>query len=126
MLWSSTGVLLNDVASDRSAIEVVLLKCCTTSIVLQISSATAINNPDFRKRIAVRALKFCRIFAKFEDLDLCLVHIFQQFLRCFTEPVDLPRLAHIFRKLFFIVIGLRLLDQLGNRGLSLFILLLNC
>ena len=44
-------------------------------LVLQISPATAINDPDFRKGIATRTLKFCRILAKFEDL--CLVHIFE-------------------------------------------------
>ena len=99
--WSSTGILLHDVARDRIEIVVVLLKCCRTSLVLQISPATAINDPDFRKGIAIKTLKFCRILAKFEDL--CLVHIFHQFLRCFTEPVDLLRLAHIFKKLFFVL-----------------------
>ena len=48
MLWSSTGILLNDVAKDRIGIVVVLLKCCRTPLVLQISPATGINNPDFR------------------------------------------------------------------------------
>ena len=56
MLWSSTGILLNDVAKDRIEIVVVLLKSCRTPLVLQISPATAINDPDFRKGIAVRAL----------------------------------------------------------------------
>ena len=57
--------------------------------------------PSPVKEIAVGAVKFHRILAKFEDL--CLVHIFQQFLRCFTEPVDLLRLTHIFKKLFFVL-----------------------
>ena len=30
-----------------------------------------------------------------------LVHVFDQFLWCFTEPVDLLRLAHILKKLLF-------------------------
>ena len=49
------------------------LGCCRTPLVLQISPATTINNPDFRKEIAIRTLKFCRIHAKFEDL--CVVHV---------------------------------------------------
>ena len=101
MLWSSTGILLNDAARDRIEIVVVLLKCCRTSLVLQISPATATNNPEFRGGIAIGALKFRRILSEFEDL--CLVHILQLFLRCFTEPVDLLRLAHIFKKLFFVL-----------------------
>ena len=50
VLCFSTGILLNDVEKDRIEIVVVLLKCCRTPLVLQISPATAINNPDFRKR----------------------------------------------------------------------------
>ena len=99
MLWSSTGILLNDIARDRIEIAAVLLKCCRTSLVLQISPATAINNRDIRDGVAVKTLTFCNILAKFEDL--CLVHIFRQFFRCFTEPVDLLPLAHIF-KFFFL------------------------
>ena len=40
MFWS-TSRILKDAAIDRIAIEVVLLGCCRTSIVLQISPATA-------------------------------------------------------------------------------------
>ena len=98
MLWSSTGILFD---IDRTAIEVVLLKCCRTSIFLQISPATAINNSNFRERIAVRALTLCSVFAELEDF--CSIHVFQQPLRCFTEPVDLLRLAHIFEKLFLVL-----------------------
>ena len=83
MLLSSTGILLNDVG------------------LLQISSTTAINYSDFNERVAIGALKFRRILTEFEDL--CLAHILQLFLRCFTEPVDLLRLTHIFMKLFFVL-----------------------
>ena len=41
--------------------------------VLQNSPATAINNPEFRKGVAIKTLKFCRILAKFEDH--CVVHV---------------------------------------------------
>ena len=95
MLWSSTGILLDDVARDRIEIEVVLLESCGTPRLLQISSTTAIND---REGVAIGALKFRRILTEFEDL--CLVHILQQFLRCFTELVDLLRLTHMFKKLF--------------------------
>ena len=101
MLWSSTGTLLNDVARDRIEIVVVLLKCCGTPRLLQISSTTAINYADFSEGVAIGAMKFRRILTEFEDL--CLVHILQQFLRCNTEPVDLLRLTHIFQKLFFVL-----------------------
>ena len=73
MLWSSTGILLDDVARNRIEIVVVLLKCCETSPVLQISPATAINHPDFRKGIAIKTWTSCRILAKFKDL--CVVHV---------------------------------------------------
>ena len=95
MLWSSTGILLADVARDRIEIVVVLLKCCGTPRLLKISSTTAIHYPDFRESVAIGALKFRE--------DLCLVHILQQFLRRFTEPVDLLRLTHLFKKLFFVL-----------------------
>ena len=73
MLWSSTGILLNDVARDRIEIVVVLLKCCGTSLVLQMSPATVINNSISVKGVAIGALKFRRILTEFDDL--CLVHI---------------------------------------------------
>ena len=82
------------------------------SIVVQISSATAINNLNFCEGIAVRALKLFSVFAELEDL--CLLHILQHFLRCFTEPVDLLRLAHIFKELLVVPMRLKLLDQLGD------------
>ena len=50
-----------------------LLECCGTPRILQISPATAINDTDFLKDIAIKTLMFCRILAKFEDL--CLVHV---------------------------------------------------
>ena len=75
------------------------------------SSASAIKNPNFSKGIAVRALKLFGVFAELEDL--CLVHVFQQLLRRFTQPVDLLRLAHILKNLFLVLMGLKLLDQLG-------------
>ena len=124
MLWSSTGVLLNDVARDRIAIEIVPLKWCRTSIVLQSSSATAINNPNFRKRNCEEDIDFCRIL-RVRRSQSGLVHILQQFFRCFTEPVDLLRLTHLLKKLFLVLTGFKLLDQLGDCRLSLLILLLN-
>ena len=124
MLWSSTRILLKDVPRDRIEIVVVLLKCCGTPRSLQISSTIAINYSHFREGVAIGALMFRRILTEFEDL--CLVHILSQFLRCFTEPVDLLRLAHIFTKLFFVLMWFEHLDQLSNSMLSLFILLLNC
>ena len=48
-----------------------------------------------REGVAIGALQFRQILTEFEDL--CLVHILQQFLRCFTEPVDLLRLTRIFK-----------------------------
>ena len=89
MFWSSGRILSHEKAINEITIEVDLLKWCTAWIVPQISSASAINNPNFCKGIAVGALKLWSIFAEFEDL--CLVHVFQQLLRCFTEPVDLLR-----------------------------------
>ena len=68
VLCSSTGILLNDQARDWRIVAISLLGCCRTPLVLQISPATAINDPDFRKGIAMRTLKFCRILTKFEDL----------------------------------------------------------
>ena len=49
VFWSSTGILLLD---DKLRIEVKsqlisLLDCCRTPLVLQISPAAAINDPDF-------------------------------------------------------------------------------
>ena len=73
MLWSSTGILLNDVARDRIEIVVVHSKCCRTPRLLQISSTTAINYSDFREGVAIGALKFRRIPTELEDLRL--VHI---------------------------------------------------
>ena len=46
--------------------------------------------------------------------DYCLIHVFQQPLRCFTEPVDHLRLTHISKKLFLVLMGFKLLDQLGD------------
>ena len=54
------------------------------------------------KRIAVKALKLFSVFA--ELIDLCLVHVCQQLLRRFTEPVDLLRLA-LTLKLFLCTCG---------------------
>ena len=73
MFWSSTGILLHDKAKDWSKIAIGLPECCRTPRVLQISTATAINDPDFGENIAIKTLMFCRILAKFEDL--CLVHV---------------------------------------------------
>ena len=73
MLRSSSGILLDDKARDRIEIVVVLLECCGTPRILQISPATAEIFPDFLKGIAIRTLKFYRILAKFEDL--CVVHV---------------------------------------------------
>ena len=73
VLWSSTGILLNDKARDWSKIAIGLLECCRTPRVLQISPATAINDPDFWKCTAIRTLKFFEIIAKFEDV--CVVHV---------------------------------------------------
>ena len=85
MLWSSIGILLDDVARDRIEIEVVHFgNVVGLRDFLQISSTTAMN---YREGVAIGALKFRGILTEFEDL--CLVHIFQQFLRCFTELVDL-------------------------------------
>ena len=115
----SVRILPYDKAINRITIEVVLFKCCRTSIVLQISSATATNNPNFCKGIAVRALKLFGVFTELEEL--CLVHVFHKLLRCFTEPVNLLRLAHILKELFLVLVGLKLLDQLGDCMSSSFI-----
>ena len=100
ILCFSTGILLNDVEKDRIEIVVVLLKCCRTPLVLQISPQLPSIIPISVKEMQSRIF-FCRILAKFEDL--CLVHVLQQPLRCFTEPVDLLRLTHILKKLFFVL-----------------------
>ena len=71
--WSSTGILLNDKARDWSIVTIRLQGCCRTPLLLQISPATTINDPEFEKGIAIRTLMFCRILAMFEDL--CLVHV---------------------------------------------------
>ena len=73
MFWSSGIILLCDIATNRITIEVDLVKWCGASIVLQNSSASVINNPDFCTGIAVRALKLFSVFAELEDL--CLVHV---------------------------------------------------
>ena len=73
MFWSSTGIRLDDKARDGSKVAMGLLGCCRTPLVLQISRATAINDPDIRKAILIKPMKFCRILAKFEDL--CVVHV---------------------------------------------------
>ena len=65
---------------------------------------------------------FC-VLAELEDFFL--IHVFQQPLRCFTEPVDLLRLAHILKKLFLVPVGFKLLDQLGD-GLSFFFFSSSC
>ena len=78
VFWSSTGILLNDKARDCSKVAIGLLECCRTPRILQISLETAVIYPDFRKGIAIRTLKFCRILAKFEDL--CEVRVDDQFL----------------------------------------------
>ena len=108
MFWSSGTILSYDMAINRISIEVWF----RASIVLEISSASAMNDPNFCQGFAVRALKLFSILAELEDF--CLIHVFQQPSRCFTEPVDLLRLAHIFKKLFFVLMGFKLLDQLGN------------
>ena len=56
MLWSSTGILLDHVARDRSEIVVVFKKCCRTPRILQISSTIAINYSDFLEGVAIGAL----------------------------------------------------------------------
>ena len=64
----------------------------------KMSPATAINDTDFCKRIAIKTLKFCRILARFEDL--CAVQTFEYFLWFLAEPVDLLLLTHVFKELF--------------------------
>ena len=73
MFWSSTGILLNDKARDRSDVAVGLVERCRSPRVLQISLSTALNDPDFGESIAIRTLMFCRILEKFEDL--CVIHV---------------------------------------------------
>ena len=73
-LRSSTGILLNDVARDRTEIVVVLMKCCGTPRLLHISFTTAMNSSDFREGVAIGALKFRRSLTEFKDL--CAVHVF--------------------------------------------------
>ena len=119
MFWSLGAILSYDIAIDRIAIEVWF----RASIVLKISSASAINDPIFCKGFAVRALKLFSVLAELEDF--CLIHVFQQPLRFFTEPVDLLRLTHILKKLFLVLMFLEHLDQLGDCLSFLFILLLN-
>ena len=48
-----------------------------TPRVLQISAATAINDSDFGRSIAIKTLMFFGILAKFEDL--CVVHVDEYF-----------------------------------------------
>ena len=100
--------------SNRITIEVWF----RASFVYQISSASAIIDPNFCQGLADRALKLCSVLAELEDF--CLIHVFQQPLRCFTESVDLLRLA-----LFLVLMGFKLLDQLGDCLSFSFILLLN-
>ena len=83
MFWSSTGIL-NDKARDWSKIVIGLLACCRTPLVLQNSPATAINNPDYRRGITIRTLKFCRKLAKFEDL--CVIHVGEY---CYDSSLNL-------------------------------------
>ena len=97
MLWSSTGILLSDVARDRIEIVVVLFSAKSSNFVHNCNKIIPISV----KELQSGALKFCSIVTEFQDL--CLVHILQLLLRCFTEPVDLLRLAHIFQKLFFVL-----------------------
>ena len=66
---TSTGVLLNDKARDRSEVAIGLLVCCRTPRILKFYPATAINYLEFPESIAIRALMFTRIFAKLEDLS---------------------------------------------------------
>ena len=74
--------------------------------------------------IAVRALLFGRIFAKFEDLGV--VHVGDQVLRFFAELVDLLRLAQVLKEGFLVLVVLELLDQLLDFVLAYCILLLDC
>ena len=53
MFWSSTGILLNDKTRIEVKSQSVFCNGAAPRI-LQISPATAINNPDFRKIIAIR------------------------------------------------------------------------
>ena len=58
--WSSTGILLNDKARDCSKIKIGLLESRRTLRVLQISPATATNDPDFGEGVAIRTLMFAQ------------------------------------------------------------------
>ena len=83
MFWSSTGILLNDKARDWSKVAIGVLECWRTLRILQISLATAINDPDFRKGIAIRTWMFCRNSVWFMSTSNCcdlllLTHVFKE------------------------------------------------
>ena len=98
LFWYSTGILLNDKARDWSKIAIHLLQCRNTPRILQISPATAVNDPDYGKSIAIKTLMFCRILAKFKDLcvDLCVVHVDEKLLWFLAELVDFLLLIMFF------------------------------
>ena len=59
---------------------------------------------------------FSRIFGKFEDL--CVVQIGKLLLRFFAEPVDILRLAEVYKELLFMLMFFEHLDQLLDLCLS--------
>ena len=77
--WQNQGLMQNRNWS-------VYYKCCKTPLVLQISPATAMNDPDLRERIAIKTLQR-RILAKLQNL--CLGHIYKLFLWFFADLDDL-------------------------------------
>ena len=97
--WFPRRIFLNDRVRDWNVVVIRLLICVRTSLFPQISPATAINDPDFWKGIAISTLKFCIILGKFEDL--CVKHIFEWFFRFLAESVDLRLFTDILKELFF-------------------------
>ena len=74
--------------------------------------------------MAVRALLFGRIFAKFEDLGL--VHVGDEVFRFFDELVDLLRQSQILNERILILVVLELLDQPFDFVLAYCILRVDC
>ena len=93
VLNSTFSVFLDYVSRDSGEVTVVLVELRWTSRTLHFSSTTATDFSGFPVSIALRTLRFGRIFAKFEDLGV--VHVGDHVLRFLAELVDLLRLSQV-------------------------------
>ena len=112
MFWSSTGILLNDKAKDRSKVAISLLGCCGTPLVLQISPATGNKWSRILKRHCNQDIDVLQNSRKVRRSLFGSCHRLIVVIPLLAEPVDLLLWTHVFKELFLMLMFLEHLDQL--------------